>query len=73
LGKVIENKKVEKSYSILKSFAALGVSKQNFALRLSSGYSIISFAFSKQEKTTVENKNIQVWDNAYQPNAPWRQ
>ena len=62
-GKVVYNKKVEKSYNNVKSFADLGVSKRNFALTLSSGSGRISSAFSKEEETTTEkteSKDIKV-------------
>lgn len=62
-GKVVYNKKVEKSYNNVKSFADLGVSKRNFAFTLSSGSGRISSAFSKEEETTTEkteSKDIKV-------------
>jgi len=62
-GKVVYNKKVEKSYNNVKSFADLGVSKRNFAFTLSSGSGRISNAFSKEEETTTEkteSKDIKV-------------
>lgn len=62
-GKVVYNKKVEKSYNNVKSFADLGVSKRNFAFTLSSGSGRISSAFSKEEETTsekIESKDIKV-------------
>jgi type III restriction enzyme len=62
-GKVVYNKKVEKSYNNVKSFADLGVSKRNFAFALSSGSGRISSAFSKEEETTTEkteSKDIKV-------------
>jgi type III restriction enzyme len=62
-GKVVYNKKVEKSYNNVKSFADLGVSKRNFAFSLSSGSGRISSAFSKEEETTTEkteSKDIKV-------------
>ena len=62
-GKVVYNKKVEKSYNNIKSFADLGVSKRNFAYTLSSGSGRISNAFSKEEETTTEkteSKDIKV-------------
>jgi type III restriction enzyme len=55
-GKVVYNKKVEKSYNNVKSFADLGVSKRNFAFSLSSGSGRISSAFSKEEETTTEKR-----------------
>jgi len=62
-GKVVYNKKVEKSYNNVKSFADLGVSKRNFAFTLSSGSGRITSAFSKEEETTAEkteSKDIKV-------------
>jgi type III restriction enzyme len=62
-GKVVYNKKVEKSYNNIRSFADLGVSKRNFAFTLSSGSGRISSAFSKEEETTTEkteSKDIKV-------------
>jgi len=62
-GKVVYNKKVEKSYNNIKSFADLGVSKRNFAFALSSGSGRVSSAFSKEEETTAEkteSKEIKV-------------
>jgi type III restriction enzyme len=62
-GKVVYNKKVEKSYNNVKSFADLGVSKRNFAFTLSSGSGRISNAFSKEEETKsekTESKDIKV-------------
>ena len=62
-GKVVYNKKVEKSFNNVKSFADLGVSKRNFAYALSSGSGRISSAFSKEEDTSTENtekKDIKV-------------
>ena len=62
-GKVVYNKKVEKSYNNVKSFADLGVSKRNFACTLSSGSGRVSCAFSKEEETTTEkteSKDIKV-------------
>jgi len=62
-GKVVYNKKVEKSYNNVKSFADLGVSRRNFTFTLSSGAGRISSAFSKEEETTsekTESKDIQV-------------
>jgi type III restriction enzyme len=62
-GKVIYNKKVEKSYNNVKSFADLGVSKRNFTFTLSSGSGRISSAFSKEDETTsekTESKDVKV-------------
>lgn len=62
-GKVVYNKKVEKSYNNVKSFADLGVSQRNFAFTLSSGSGRMSSAFSKEEEATAEkteSKDIKV-------------
>jgi len=62
-GKVVYNRKVDKSYNNVKSFVDLGVSKRNFAFTLSSGSGRISSAFSKEEETTtekIESKDIKV-------------
>ena len=48
-GKVIFNKKVEKSYNNIKSFADLGVKKRNFSFTLSSGVGKMSSAFFELE------------------------
>ncbi len=61
-GKVIYNKKVEKSYNNVKSFTDLGVSKRNFDFMLSSGIGQMSGVFAKEEKETktekIEQKDI---------------
>lgn len=54
-GQVVFNKKIEKSYGNVKSFADFGVSKTNFAFTLSSGVGRISGAFNSEE----ENLNTQ--------------
>jgi len=63
-GKVVFNKKVEKSYNNIKSFTDLGVSKRNFAFTLSSGIGQMSGVFSKEEKETktekIEQKDIEL-------------
>lgn len=65
-GKVLFNKKVEKSYNNVKSFSDLGVSKRNIDFTLSSGIGIMSGVFGKEEKETktekVEQKDIKVSD-----------
>lgn len=65
-GKVIFNKKVEKSYDNVKSFSDLGVSKRNIVFTLSSGIGIMSGVFVKEEKEVktekVEQKDIKVCD-----------
>ncbi|NVK52540.1 MAG: DEAD/DEAH box helicase family protein [Flavobacteriaceae bacterium] len=65
-GKVIYNKKVEKSYDNVKSFSDLGVSKKNIDFTLSSGIGMKSGVFEKDEteKKTgkVEQKDVKVSD-----------
>lgn len=53
-GQVIFNKKIEKSYDNVKSFADLGVSKRNFTHTLSSGIGKMSGVFNTEEETTTE-------------------
>lgn len=63
-GRVVYNKKVEKSYNNVKSFQDLGVSKRNFAFTLSSGIGQMSGVFSNEEKEVktekIEQKDIEV-------------
>ena len=63
-GKVVYNKKVEKSYNNVKSFADLGVKKRNFTFTLSSGIGQMSGVFGKEEKETktekIEQKDIEL-------------
>ena len=63
-GKVVYNKKVEKSYDNVKSFTDLGVSKRNFAFTLSSGIGKMSGVFGKEENEAktekIEQKDIAV-------------
>jgi type III restriction enzyme len=63
-GKVVCNKKVEKSYNNVKSFSDLGVKKRNFAFSLSSGIGQMSGVFGKEEKDKqtekIEQKDIKV-------------
>jgi len=62
-GQVVFNKKVEKSYNNVKSFADLGVSKRNFAYTLSSGIGRMSGIFNTEEETTtekIESKDIKL-------------
>ncbi len=65
-GKVVYNKKVEKNYNNVNSFADLGVSKRNFTYTLSSGSGRISNAFDKEEEETTtektESKDIKISD-----------
>lgn len=48
-GKVVYNKRIEKSYNNVKSFTDLGVSKKNFRHTLSSGIGKMSIAFLDDE------------------------
>ena len=49
-GKIVLNKKVEKSYKNIKSFSDLGVSKRNYAFTLSSGIGTMSGFFDTDQK-----------------------
>lgn len=49
-GKVVYNKKVEKSYDRVKSFADLGVSRTNFSYTLSSGVGRMTGVFTREEE-----------------------
>ena len=53
-GQVVYNKKIEKSYNNVKSFADLGVSKKNFTHTLSSGIGRMSGVFNAEEETTPD-------------------
>ena len=57
-GKVVYNKKVEKSYNNVKSFSDLGVKKRNFAFSLSSGIGRKSSAFFELESPKSNNEII---------------
>ena len=62
-GQVVFNKKVEKSYNNVKSFADVGVSKRNFAYSLSSGIGRMSGVFNNEEEITtdkIECKDIKL-------------
>lgn len=64
-GKVVFNKKVEKSYNNVKSFADLGVKKKNFKYTLSSGVGKMTSAFfelenQKSNKEVFIEKDISV-------------
>lgn len=62
-GQVVYNKKVEKTYNNVKSFADCGVSKRNFAYTLSSGMGRMSGVFNTEEETTtdkIESKDIKI-------------
>ena len=61
--KVFFNKKVEKSYNNIKSFADLGVRKRNISFTLSSGIGVKTGVFGKEKETKtekVEQKDIKV-------------
>jgi type III restriction enzyme len=63
-GKIVLNKKVEKSYKNIKSFSELGVSKRNYAFTLSSGIGIMSGFFDTEEKESnidlIKQKDVLV-------------
>jgi len=64
-GQVVFNKKIEKSYNNIKSFADFGVSKRNFTYSLSSGIGRMSGIFNAEEETTtdkIESKDIKLSD-----------
>jgi type III restriction enzyme len=65
-GKVVFNKKVEKSYDNVKSFADLGVKKKNFSYTLSSGVGRMTGVFTKEEENgdagKIEQKDITLKD-----------
>ena len=65
-GQVVFNKKVEKSYDNVKSFADLGVKKKNFSYTLSSGVGRMTGIFTKEEDKgitgKIEQKDISVKD-----------
>ena len=58
-GKVVYNKKVEKSYNNVKSFSDLGVSQRNINFTLSSGIGKMVGVFTKEEKDNTTEKVIQ--------------
>ena len=66
-GQVVFNKKVEKSYDNVKSFADMGVKKKNFSYSLSSGVGRVSSAFfelepTKSNDTVINSRDIQIKD-----------
>jgi type III restriction enzyme len=64
-GQVVFNKKVEKSYDNVKSFADLGVNKRNYEYTPSSGIGKISSVFKEEEygeTDNIEQKDIPVKD-----------
>ena len=52
-GKVLYNKKIERSYNKVKSFADLGVKKCNIAFTLSSGAGQVSNVFNQEQETNI--------------------
>lgn len=64
-GSVVYNKKIERSYGNVNSFADLGVSKRNFRYTLSSGIGKMSGVFSEEKNgdlVRIEQKDIAVSD-----------
>ncbi len=61
-GQVFFNKKVPKSFDNVKSFADLGVAKQNHRHILSSGVGRMSSAFLEMENPTSTEEVIKSWD-----------
>ena len=61
-GKIIFNKKVEKSYNNVKSFDDLGVKKTNYQHILSSGVGKMTSAFNFMESTVLDNETQQKKD-----------
>ena len=61
-GQVFFNKKVPKSFDNVKSFADLGVAKQNHLHRLSSGVGRMSSAFFEMENPTLNEEVIKSRD-----------
>lgn len=62
-GQVVFNKKIEKSYNNVKSFADFGVSKKNFVFSLSSGIGRMSGVFRAEEETVadkIESRDIRL-------------
>jgi type III restriction enzyme len=65
-GKVVYNKRIEKSYNNVRSFSDLGVSKKNFRHTLSSGIGRMSIAFLDDEngngnqEAVTEGKDVPV-------------
>jgi len=53
-GQVVFNKRVEKSYNNVKSFADFGVSRKNFVFILSSGGGKMTNVFKNEEETIIE-------------------
>jgi type III restriction enzyme len=55
-GKVIFNKRIEKSYNNVKSFSDFGVSKRNFGYTLSSGIGRMTGIFNSDEEESTTEK-----------------
>tara|TARA_B110000902_G_scaffold266884_1_gene356662 strand:+ start:1774 stop:3606 length:1833 start_codon:yes stop_codon:yes gene_type:complete len=58
-GKIIFNKRVEKSYDNVKSFEDLGVSKRDINFTLSSGFGTKSNVFNAEEREIKPEKTLQ--------------
>lgn len=65
-GSVYYNKKIEKDFKKVQSFADLGVKKKNFEYELSSGFGKVSSAFFELEKEyeeeTIKSKDVKLSD-----------
>lgn len=65
-GLVFYNKKIEKDFKKVQSFADLGVKKKNFEYELSSGFGKVSSAFFELEKEyeaeTIKSKDVKLSD-----------
>lgn len=65
-GSVFYNKKIEKDFKKVQSFADLGVKKKNFEYELSSGFGKVSSAFFELEKEyeaeTIKSKDVKLSD-----------
>lgn len=53
-GKVVFNKKIERSYSSIKSFSDLGITRKNYTHSLSSGVGRMSAAFNEDDEVSTE-------------------
>ena len=62
-GKVVFNKRIEKSYDNIKSFSDLGVSKRNISFMLSSGIGKMTGAFNadvEEPNEKIEGKDLKI-------------
>jgi type III restriction enzyme len=62
-GHIFFNRKIEKKYNNIKSFAELGVRKRNFSFSLSSGIGKVTSIFNYEEDNTIEkieSKDIKI-------------